>query len=40
MWRRRIYEGRRGYGLSYGTAVLLVSGVILLILYLTGRLDF
>jgi len=25
---------------SYGTVVLLVSGAILLILYLTGRLNF
>ncbi len=40
MWRRRFSEGRRGYGLSYGTAVLLVSGAILLFLYLTGRLNF
>ena len=48
MWRRRFSDGwgrRRAVGagrpgLSYGTAVLLVSGAILLILYLTGRLDF
>jgi hypothetical protein len=35
--------GRMGTGrggLTYGTAVLLVSGAILLILYLTGRLNF
>ena len=46
MWRRRFSGGwgRRGAvggrsGLSYGTAVLLVSGAILLFLYLTGRLN-
>ena len=47
MWRRRFSGGwgrRRGVttgrsGLSYGTAVLLVSGAILLVLYLTGRLN-
>ena len=44
MWRRRFSGGRgrsvgRGSGLSYGTAVLLVSGAILLVLYLTGRLN-
>ena len=45
MWRRRFSEGRGRYfggrsGLSYGTAVLLVSGAILFFLYLTGRLNF
>jgi tetrahydromethanopterin S-methyltransferase subunit G len=45
MWRRRFTERRgrsvgRRSGMSYGTAVLVVSGVILLLLYLTGRLSF
>ena len=45
MWRRRFFEGRSRSvggrsGLSYGTAVILVSGAILLFLYLTGRLNF
>lgn len=44
MWRRRFTEGRGrsfgGSGMSYGTAVLLVSAAILLFLYLTGRLNF
>ncbi len=50
MWRRRSSggwgrnriggSGRRGLGYSYGTVVLLVSGAILLFLYLTGRLNF
>ena len=48
MWRRRGsgLGGRRGVGTgrgigySYGTVVLLVSAAILLVLYLTGRLNF
>ena len=50
MWRRRFSDGwgrrgtvgtgRVGYGRSYTTVVLAVSAVILLILYLTGRLSF
>jgi hypothetical protein len=47
MWRRRFgggwgsraAVGRGGFGLSYGTAVLLVSAAILLFLYFTGRLS-
>ena len=49
MWRRRFSggwgrrraagTGRGGFGYSYGTVVLVVSAVILLIVYLTGRLD-
>ena len=40
MWRRRRGSVRTGRsGLNYGTAVLLVSGAILLFLYLTGRLT-
>ncbi len=50
MWRRRFSDGwgrrravgtgRAGFGYSYGTVVLLVSAVILLIVYLTVGLDF
>ncbi len=49
MWRRRttggwgrrgVGSGRVGVGYSYGTVVLAVSAIILLILYLTGRLSF
>jgi hypothetical protein len=49
MWRRRFSGGwgrrravgtGRGVGYSYGTVVLAVSAVILLFLYLTGRLNF
>lgn len=45
MWRRRFSGGwgrglrTRRSGLGYGGAVLLVSGAILLVLYLTGRLS-
>lgn len=47
MWRRRFGDGwgrrgtvgRGGFGMSYGTAVLLVSAAILLFLYFTGRLS-
>jgi hypothetical protein len=49
MWRRRssggwgrrrsVGTGRSGLTYSYGTVVLLVSGAILLVLYLTGRLN-
>ncbi len=49
MWRRRssggwgrrrsVGAGRSGLTYSYGTVVLLVSGAILLVLYLTGRLN-
>lgn len=40
-WGRRgaLGTGRAGLGYNYGTAVLLVSAVILLIAYLTGRLS-
>ena len=37
--RRSAGVGRSGYGASYGTVVLLVAGAILLVLYLTGRLN-
>jgi hypothetical protein len=49
MWRRRVSGGwgRRGVGTgrtgltySYATVVLAVSAAILLLLYLTGRLNF
>lgn len=50
MWRRRtnggwgrrraMGTGRGGVGYNYGTIVLAVSAIILLILYLTGRLSF
>jgi hypothetical protein len=49
MWRRRSSGGwgrrragassRSGFTRNYGSVVLLVSGAILLILYLTGRLN-
>ncbi len=38
--RDRVGTGRYGYGYSYGTVVIGVSAVILLILYFTGRLSF
>ena len=37
---RGVGSGRTGYGQSFGTVVLIVAGVILLILYLTGNLSF
>jgi len=50
MWRRRssggwgrrrsVGTGRSGLTYNYGTVVFLVSGAILLVLYLTGRLNF
>ena len=50
MWRRRFSDGwgrrgavgtRRSYGAySYSTVVLAVCAAIVLLLYLTGRLDF
>lgn len=50
MWRRRFSDrwgprrtvgtGRSRMGYTYGTVVLAVSAVILLLLYLTGRLSF
>jgi hypothetical protein len=49
MWRRRSSggwgrtragsTGLTGRAYSYGTVVLLVCGALLLLLYLTGRLD-
>lgn len=38
--RRAAGTGRAGFGYSYGTVVLLISGAILLFVYLTGRLNF
>jgi hypothetical protein len=41
MWRRRSSLGTgRSVGYNYATIVLLVSAAILLLLYLTGRLNF
>lgn len=50
MWRRGLFggsrrgpvtgTGRRIGGQSFGTVVLVVSAAILLVLYLTGRLNF
>ncbi len=37
--RREVGSRRGGFGYSFGTVVLVVAGVILLILYLTGRLS-
>ncbi len=49
MWRRRSFGGwrrrravgtrRSGFGYSFGTVLLIVSGAFLLFLYLTGRLN-
>ena len=49
MWRRRSFSGwrrrravgtrRSGSGYSFGTVVLLISGALMLFLYLTGRLN-
>ena len=49
MWRRRSFGGwhrrrgvgarRFGVGYSFGTVLLLISGALLLFLYLTGRLN-
>jgi len=40
-WRRRRAVGTRrsGFGYSFGTVVLAVSGAFLLFIYLTGRLS-
>ena len=49
MWRKRSFRGwrsrrvadtrRSGFGYSFGTVVLLISGALMLFLYLTGRLN-
>ena len=49
MWRRRFFGGwrgrravgsrRSGFGYSFGTVLLVISGALLLFLYLTGRLN-
>ena len=38
--RRGVGTGRAGARYSYATVVLAISAAILLILYLTGRLNF
>ena len=50
VWRRRFFGGwrgrrangshRSGFGYSFGTVLLVISGALLLFLYLTGRLNF
>ena len=49
VWRRRLFGGwrgrravgsrRSGFGYSFGTVLLVISGALLLFLYLTGRLN-